>query len=176
MRLQEGKVSLRLDVVDYQFPELTDQKWDSDWLFLRLRLECGDHVWERIDPSVMTFDLQHLADWLAEAADHSEIFAAWRHERLTTRMFFTEPNLSFEVLNGHPSGLPISLRVYLAAEYLPPFAELLDHVAEEVDEVWIDFGVNEGELRELVQALAESLAEFPIRVGQSISAPQSDLN
>lgn len=165
--LREGRVGLSLNLISYQFPELEDQEWDSDWLNVRLHLQYGDRLWERLDPALTTFEVQWLVEWLDEVAAHSAVFGSWRHNRLVTRVFFTEPCLGFEVLNGHPTGAPMTFRCYLSAEFLPPFKQLCSHVPldQEVDEVWLDFGVDKAQLRALTAQWREQLNRFPVRAG-----------
>lgn len=154
-----------IQVVDYQFPESHDQSWDADWLFVRLRLQVGDQRWERTDPAVTTFELQDLTVWLDQVAEHAQVFGRWQRGRLTTRLVFTEPNLGFEALSGHASGAPITLKLSLAAEFLPPFKAELSNTGLEDDpwEVWLDFGVDAAQLRALADELRGQLTRFPSR-------------
>lgn len=154
-----------LQVVDYQFPEAHDQSWDADWLLVRLQLQVGDQRWERMDPAVTTFELQSLTAWLDEVAEHAQVFGRWQRGRLTTRLVFTEPNLGFEALSGHASGAPVTLRLSLAAEFLPPFKAELSNTGVEDDpwEVWLDFGVDAAQLRALAEELRGQLTRFPSR-------------
>lgn len=165
--LREGRVILHFELLGYQFPGIEDQEGDSDWLLVRLHLQDGDYAWERTNPALLTFEVQWLTEWLDEVADHAAVFGSWRRNRLTTRIFFTEPCLGFEVLNGYPSGAPMTLRCYLAAEFLPPFKELCPHAAigEEPDEVWLNFGVDEEQLRVIAAQWWAQLDRFPVRVG-----------
>ncbi|WP_019585790.1 WapI family immunity protein [Deinococcus apachensis] len=39
--LQEERVVLRFELLGYQFPKVEDQEWDSDWLLVRLHLQCN---------------------------------------------------------------------------------------------------------------------------------------
>lgn len=167
MVLQDGRVSLQLDITNYQFPYVDNESWDSDWLAIRLYLPYGDHTWTHEDPALTTFEVQGLIDWLDDVTSHLTTFASWRHERLTTRITFTEPNLSFEVLNHHPTGAPATLRVYLDLECRPPFFALLDHVGPDShpDEVWINFPIDEHTLRRTSNRLREQLGHYPVRVG-----------
>jgi hypothetical protein len=153
MELQDGRVSVQLDITNYQFPHVDNESWDSDWLTIRLHLQYGDRTWTHDDPALVT---RHLTT-----------FASWRHQRLTTRITFTEPNLSFEVLNHHPTGAPAALRVYLDLECRLPFFALLDHVgpASHPDEVWINFPLDEHTLRRTTSRLHEQLGHHPVRVG-----------
>lgn len=172
--LQQGRVFLRFDVLGYQFPEIGDQEWDSDWLNVRLHLQCGERTWERVDPALTSFEIQWLADWLDEVAQHAATFGSWRHNRLTTRIFFTEPCLGFEVLNGHPTGAAMTFRCFLAAEFLPPFKDLYPHadLGEGTGEVWLDFSMDEARLRAIAARWREALGRFPVRLGvRSIPPP-----
>ncbi|WP_245557763.1 WapI family immunity protein [Deinococcus apachensis] len=130
-------------------------------------MQYGDPVWEWTDPALTTFEVQWLTEWLDEVADHAAVFSLWQRNRLTTRIFFTEPCLGFEILNGHSSGRPMTLRCYLAAEFLPPFKELCPHAAisEEPDEVWLDFGVDEAQVRAIAGQWRAQLDHYPVRVG-----------
>lgn len=94
---------------------------------------------------------------------------------LTTRLFFTEPNLSFEALSGHAAGAPVTLRLYLAAEFLPPFKVDLndDGLEDEPSEVWLDFGIDAPRLRELASQLRGQLTRFPSRRGRTSQEGES---
>ena len=158
-----------LAVLGYQFPEMTDVPWDSDWLLLRLRLQWGEHHWEHVDPALTTFELERLALWLLEVAQHANVFACWTQERLSTLCTFTEPNLAFEAYSGHPTGHPVTLRIYLTAELLPPFRTLLPTgPLSDGSEVWVEFGVDAARLRTLAQQLQRDLERFPVRVGLNL--------
>lgn len=155
-----------LTVLGYQFPEITDVAWDSDWLFLRFWLQWGEHRWERIDPVLTTFELERLALWLLEVAQHANVFGCWTRERLSTLCTFTEPNVAFGAYSGHPTGYPVTLRIYLTAELLPPFKALLPtSPLSDGSEVWMEFGVDETQLRVLAEQLQRDLERFPVRVG-----------
>lgn len=156
----------QLNVIGYQFPGLTDAEMDSDWLLIHLQLQWGEHRWERTDPAITTFELAGLAAWLLEVAQHAAVFGGWKHNRLSTRCFFTEPNLSVEAFGGHPTGQPVTLRLYLGAEFLPPFKALLPtYPFDDSSEVWLDFGVDEAQLRALANQIQQQLQRFPVRVG-----------
>lgn len=171
MRLSGGWLEFGLNIEGYQFPELANEPNDSDWLNIRVSLSHVQGRWshrEKLDPSLETFEVQWLIEWLEEVAAHAEVFKNWRSERLTSRIFFTELNLSFEALNGSYEGKALTLRVYLAAENLPPFKKdlhWLETDGEDPAEVWIDFPADAADLQQAAHALAEQLAKFPVRVG-----------
>ncbi|WP_147364061.1 hypothetical protein [Deinococcus cavernae] len=165
MRLTAGSVEFSFQIVGYQFPEIVDDYYDSEWLYIDIAVKLNQQSWMSRDPSLCTYELRCLIDWLSEVAEFADVFGKWRTERLATRSFFTEPNLSFEVLNGHPTGAPITLRVYFALESLPPFAAQLSHLGleDQPSEAWIDFPVNADDLRRITQDLQTQYDAFPQR-------------
>ncbi|MFK7601348.1 hypothetical protein ACI3L1_03955 [Deinococcus sp. SM5_A1] len=167
MRLVKGKVVLQIKFDGYQFPELENVRWDSDWLNVRISLALGDFRWEKVDPSLTTFEVQWLIDWMEEVAANAEVFRSWRSERLTSRIFFTEPNLGFEALSGSYEGAALTFRLYLAAESLPTFQDKLSGYdsSKDIQEVWLDLPVEASDLQDAAHSLQRQLAEFPVRVG-----------
>lgn len=170
MRLSGGWLESDLSIEGYQFPELVNKPHDSDWLNIRIGLlhtQGRWSRWEKLDPSLETFEVQWLIEWLEEVAAHAEVFKNWRSERLTSRIFFTEPSLSLEALSGSPEGKALTLRVYLAAESVPPFKNDLNGVKfdDDLAEVWLDFPADASDLQQAAHSLAEQLALFPVRVG-----------
>lgn len=173
MRLQGGFVSFELKILGYQFPEISSDPYDSEWLNIQISIHHSEGHWQdwvRLDPSLETLEIQHLIEWLREVASHSTVFKHWRSARLESRVFFTEPNLSFEAHSNVYGEQELALRVYLAAETLPPFKKDLQHIEldkrEEISEVWIDFPVNASDLEQAAQSLTEQLASFPIRTNR----------
>lgn len=160
MKLENDLAVLKLDVVGYQFPELND-----NWLNVRLHLKVGLHKWERIDPALETGDLRQISNWLGEVVEHIAVFGRWRTQRLSTRLNFTEPNLEFEIFNGHPSDAPATFRVHLSHEFLQPFRNLLSHAHLDDDptQLWLDFGVTGEKLQELTDSLQVQLDLYPSR-------------
>ncbi|MBB5362491.1 hypothetical protein HNQ08_001586 [Deinococcus humi] len=69
-------------------------------------------------------------------------------------------------MSGHPTGRPVTLRLLLSAEFLPPFKALLPtDPFDDSSEVWLDFGVDEAQLRALADQIQRHLQRFPVRVG-----------
>ncbi|GAA5514834.1 hypothetical protein Dcar01_03595 [Deinococcus carri] len=177
MRLKGWKLTFELDLVGYQFPKSENEA--SDWLKIRLVLVHGGERWEKVDPALLTFEVQWLTEWLHQVAAQAEVFRTWRSGRLTSRIFFTEPNLSLEALSGSLGGEALTLRVYLAAEFLPPFVKELDAMKLDNDpaEAWLDFPADAADLQQAAAALTEALTLFPVRAGlphRSSSQPQGD--
>ncbi|MDB5045794.1 MAG: hypothetical protein JWQ08_1844 [Deinococcus sp.] len=172
MQLEGGYISFELKILGYQFPNKTFEPYDSEWLSMQISIRHSEGRWAdwvNIDPSLETVEIQWLIDWLREVASHSSAFKNWRSSRLESRMFFTEPNLGFEAHSNVYSedDHDLALRVYLAAENLPPFKEDLNHAlfdkTGEISEVWINFPVYAADLQRAALSLTEQLASFPTR-------------
>lgn len=171
MRLNNNGTELNVTIVGYQVPEETEVHEDSDWLLVRLTLKLPALQWEIIDPSLTVVELTWLRDWLSEAARNAAFFAGWRAVQtpLTTREFFTEPNLSFELQSNNDESFPFIFRIYVAAESLPPFATQLRHVPDDgdPDEVWLDFRASGDDLLRMATELTADLQRFPSRSSDS---------
>lgn len=173
MELAEGNITLKISVLGYQFPSIRDKVHDSNWLLIGLELAIGELRFERIDPAVEAFELERLVKWLYLCADKDASLTDWptAAASVTTRESFTEPNLGLEVVWGsifkRPTGSCV-LRFYLAAEFLPPFAELLDNDGAwndgQISEVWINFSCSTEDLRRIGRELQADLLRFPTRV------------
>lgn len=113
----EGRESwFRLSIVQYQFPQIKEDEWDSNWLIIDGHVCIEGKEWRFTDPCLTTFEAMRLADWLdAQAKGNSEkAFCA-----------FTEPNLEFERLSdsvirvgfSHESSPPWAMQKYGEPEY-----------------------------------------------------------
>ena len=139
-----------LGVVGYQFPQEEDEIDDANWLRIRVRASGPLGSWEATDPSLQTWEVAGLTDWLEDIAD----------KRLTRwpTMEFTEPNLSFEVMENF--GSRATLRVYFELELRPPWAAK-GWVGQR--DMWLDLQVKPEELRAAAGSLPADLARYPQR-------------
>ncbi|WP_404336406.1 hypothetical protein AB2M62_19185 [Sphingomonas sp. MMS12-HWE2-04] len=135
--------ALRLGIKGYQFPHNVEDEWDSNWLIVTGEAVLDGQRWNFCDPSLTTFELARLADWLDRLAAGAEQSAACQ---------FTEPNLDFRRVSDH------SLRVAFSLEAQPRWAELKDDFGAHGFEVPIDSGIATA-----AQALRALLALFPVR-------------
>src|SRR3954453_606487 len=81
--------SFDLQIVRYQLPELGNEPYDSNWLQIQIRVILARGSWSVTDPSLLTYEVRHLADWL-DALDADE--------SVNDEIGFIEPNLWFERL------------------------------------------------------------------------------
>jgi len=140
-------VSLTLTVTGYEFPELTSEPWDNNWLMVEGKVEHPLGAWTFHDPCLLTDELERLCGWLTTVVtgttvnDESESFI--------------EPNLEFRLLRL-PEGATI--RVRLAYESSPPWLARNAHIGIE-----LDFPVDEAIVNAAVLRLCGMLSRFPQR-------------
>jgi hypothetical protein len=144
MRLNAGDVWLELRIIGYQFPNNATADYDSNWLVIAGAVRHSRGEWRFCDPSLLTYEVARLADWLETVAAGTEP-KPW--------CAFIEPNLSFEVAGEADSR---ALRVSFAIEALPPWAKF-------GEEVYIEFPATKLDLGSAAASLRKQLREFPQR-------------
>lgn len=83
--------TVELKITNYQYPDINDGDWDGNWLNIYLNVKSKVGHWQTVDPSLTTWEVQELINWFDTLSKNS------RPEY--TEVGFTEPNLSFELLN-----------------------------------------------------------------------------
>ena len=102
-----GKVDwLELSVVQYQYPTITVEPYDSNWLIIHARSGCASGTWEASDACLLTYELRYLTDWLETFGDTAS--DDW--------LEFLEPALAFRAVEG-------ALEARLDYEFAPPWAQ-----------------------------------------------------
>jgi len=48
----------RLQVVGYEFPQTTEDEWDSEWLIVAGEVSCARGRWKFRDPCLLTLELE----------------------------------------------------------------------------------------------------------------------
>lgn len=135
--------SLRLSVEQYEFPEIANDEWDSNWLVVTGDAALDGKPWTFRNACLTTFEMQRLADWLDQVAEGRSESAFCG---------FTEPNLDFERLSDG------SIRVGFSLEALPPWCDRDGDFGEIGFTIPIDdsLSIAASNLREL-------LSQFPVR-------------
>ena len=137
--------SLRIGVERYQFPDITEDEWDSNWLVVAGKADLDGKSWSFRDPCLTTFEVERLADWLDGVAARKPVGSICG---------FTEPNLEFECVSDK------SIRISFWLEALPPWARQDSCVGD----VGFDVPIDET-LSATVACLRRMLSRFPIRAG-----------
>jgi hypothetical protein len=141
--------ALELIILRYEFPDVQEDRWDSNWLVISAKITTNGQSWHFSDPAVTTFELVELADWLRAVALRENTFDEFE---------FTEPNLAF-FLVSHP--VP-TLRVRFAHESAPPW---VTDAADRLSGVFVDFPLATADVAVAADELHEALTDFPIRGG-----------
>lgn len=98
--------SLRIGVESYQFPDISDDEWDSNWLIINGDAALNGDSWTFQDPCLTTFEMERLANWLNQVS-------SGKVEQ--TFCGFVEPNLNFERVSD------VEIRITFSLEALPPW-------------------------------------------------------
>lgn len=88
MELKVNNNSFVMSLVGYQFPELEDVEYDSNWLNVKIALSHQRGKWSTIDPALLTYEVQWLIDWL-------KAVSARKYDN--RQVSFMEPCLSFHL-------------------------------------------------------------------------------
>ena len=143
MKLVGQNSSLDLVIVGYQFPDITEGGWDSNWLLVK-GIACLDgKKWEFVDPCLTTLEAQRLANWLEATA---------QFENTGPYCDFVEPNLQFSRRR------PNIVRISFALESQPPWADDEDDWDKHGFEVPVGPA-----LLAAAKQMREQLRKFPIR-------------
>lgn len=114
LKTPEG-IELHMRATGYQFPQLEKEEYDSNWLQIQVTVKHPRGAWAKTDPSLLTFELKSLGDWLHQVStgNYSK-----------RDLYFTEPNLEFHIVPK--TGPPERLSVVLSHENAPPFVQKAD--------------------------------------------------
>jgi hypothetical protein len=133
-------------LIGYQFPELEDVAYDSNWLNVKIVVSQGRGKWSAVDPALLTYEVESLADWLKE-------LSAGKYDKRD--LWFTEPCISFHLLPCE--GEPDRLAIEFSHEFRPPWAKDLD------EEHQITFPLASIDLIKAAQQLEDQLHQYPQR-------------
>jgi hypothetical protein len=138
-----SEVELRL--TRYQFPEIEDDHWDSNWLMVALRVQSPQGSWHTEDPALLTWEVRDLANWFEALANTQQ------EER---ELVFLEPCLGFRVTKQTAD--TVNLQVRLGHEFRPPWFDSWQKAR-------VTLALSPDDLRLAAESLREELARFPIR-------------
>ena len=138
--------SFELRVIGYQFPNIENERCDSNWLIIEVSVVHPDGSWTARDPSLLTSEAMRLADWLIDVASGTN---------QKDYCSFIEPNLELRVANNGAS-----LRVYFDLELRPGWAA--SDVAGN-ENLWVQFQLSEIDAAAAADELRQQLSAFPER-------------
>lgn len=175
MHIGRDGTSLRLDVVGYQFPEITAASapgdvgnWDSNWLMIAGTVHTPDgQSWSFEDPSLTTGEARELVVWLRSVAGgevRPMAAVAGPHLQGTDHyghsdwLSFTERNIGFAVITL--DGPLVELHVALGHEAAEPASDP-DPIQPQCSHISI--GTNGAQLQAAAAHLEAQLAAYPRR-------------
>jgi hypothetical protein len=82
--------SLSLTILGYQFPELKDALYDSNFLKIQIDVVAPRGSWMATDHCLLTYEVSQIADWFDEIAAGNPA---------PTQLGFIEPMLNFYIIN-----------------------------------------------------------------------------
>lgn len=139
--------TVELKITNYQFPKSLDRDWDGNWLNIYIKVDSKVGKWQTIDPSLTTWEVQELIDWFKDLSN--DLKPKW------IDMEFTEPNLSFYLLNDFKSKRK-QIRIKFDLECRPKSAI-------EDKEYCVDFELDNSDLKKISSDLIAELKKYPIR-------------
>ena len=139
--------TVELKITNYQYPDDQEGDWGGNWLNIYLKVDSKVGKGQIIDPSLTTWEVQEIIDWFDQlSADKEPEF------RLMT---FTEPNLSFELLN-EPTDNNKLIRIKFYLECRPKSAT-------DDKELFVDISADRDELITIKKGLKDELNKYPER-------------
>lgn len=142
-----------LTISGYQFPNVSDDEWDSNWLVIEGHVNLRGREWRFRDPCMTTFEARSLADWLEALSQGAQALPYCA---------LTEPNLEFDRVSEK------AIRVCFGLESAPPWAKRGENWTKH------SFAVPIGPaLADTAAQLRRQLAGFPERGPRAASNPES---
>lgn len=139
--------TVELKITNYQYPEITDGDWDSNWLNIYLNVKSNFGNWQTVDPSLTTWDVERMIKWFYNLSN--DIQPEY------TDICFLEPNISFELINSFDSETK-TIRIKFDLESRPQSAT--------DDEVYfVEFIADNNGLKSIITDLKMELETYPER-------------
>lgn len=140
--------SFELAVLNYQFPGIREDEWDSNWLLVRMEGGGPRSSWTRVDSCLLTWELSDLADWLT---------ALGSDQPVEPEIVFTEPTLQLSSTETEGGRMNLAVQVVLETPQRP-----------QPEDVVLTVTVDKGQLSEAAKSLSQALEHFPVRAGARI--------
>ena len=139
---------LEIQVQQYQYPQITEGKWDANCLQVHFKIQHPEAHIESNVPCLLTFEVESWAEWMEQLSTNPA--------EAKSSHWFTEPCLYVQLLN-EPSADIKHLRISFDLELKPKAFDQADR------EFYLDFQLDNTQLVALAAALRAELAKFPVR-------------
>jgi hypothetical protein len=144
----EDEQFIELKILGYEFPEITNDEWDSNWLNIFINAKSNDKHWKASHPSITTFEFNELINWFENISNNKSV--------KNKIIEFTEPNLSFELLNDFNSEMK-EINIIFGLELSPI------RPVNYKEKYYIKFRVNNEKIKEYVEELKNEVKKYPKR-------------
>ena len=115
---RDGYSGFSLSPVRYQFPAVSGDSFDDNWLVVKGGARSASESWSFEDPALLTADALEIRDWLCRVAEQTEPVQDFGNEEHNEPgLTFIEPNIAFSVKGYFPDGATV--RVHLSLESSP---------------------------------------------------------
>ncbi|MFB7739251.1 hypothetical protein ACFC08_33725 [Streptomyces sp. NPDC056112] len=135
MQLSDHTNTVDLRPLRYQFPTVSGDAYDDNWLVISGSVRTPDGSWSFAEPCLLTGEARQVAAWLrAVAAGTVAVTGPDANGELSPDTWFVEPVLAFSLADRNDAR--VVLRVHLSLEGAPPWqqgddaADLYQYVVE----------------------------------------------
>ncbi|MGW2898951.1 WapI family immunity protein [Streptomyces sp. NPDC001212] len=135
MQLSDHTNTVDLRPLRYQFPTVSGDAYDDDWLVISGSVRTPDGSWSFAEPCLLTGEARQVAAWLrAVAAGTLAVTGPDANGELSPDTWFVEPVLAFSLADRNDAR--VVLRVHPSLEGAPPWqqgddaADLYQYVVE----------------------------------------------
>lgn len=138
--------TVELRIANYQFPEITNCEYDSNWLliYLKIKSDCGN--WQTIDPSLLVGDVKEIIEWFEKISQNETL----KYKCLD----FMEPNLAFELIKTRMDFKTVRIKFDLDSR---------PKSADDGKDYFVDCELNNSELLKVIEGLKNELQPYPRR-------------
>lgn len=133
--------SLSLEIAGYEIPDHPGNKYDANWILIRVSVQSRYGNWSKTEPALLTWEIEDLIEW-----------CRGRYE-LEPLLQFVEQSIEFYAT---PVDSELThLKVTLAGKFLPEW--------QDNSTISLDLFLRRDELRRFSSELESELSKFPYR-------------
>lgn len=144
----ENTVNLQLDIVDYEFPNGSD-----NWCLLKIIVQHHNKIFEKIDPALEVSDLYIMHRW----------FNALAQGYLPSHsvLYFTEPCLELSFISYNNEDEIVRISITLNCELKPDFA--LDDPCNLIEDWTLYFDLSKNVFASILKNIEQWIRDYPLR-------------
>ena len=150
--------TVELRITNYQYPDIVEGGWDSNWLNIYLKVVSKVGRWQTVDSSLTTWEVKRLIIWFDTFSNDMQPDC--------NEIAFTELNLSFELLERFDAKTKI-FKIKFDLESRP-------QSATDDREYFVEFIADNVELKRITSELKNEFDKYPERKSaHNISYPKA---